>query len=190
MGKMVAGRMAVYHLCFLVFGVFAFIAGRAGDRIPEIIEYGTERGIAVSQPYGNTMFYIVTALFIPLYIYLTYQTVWPWGQRDYNKVKHGRTNHDPLKGLFVGAIASMPGLFLILITVTLKEIQPYGVATEVSELLLQLYYIAFTPLRIITPHPAIYLAALPVLPLVSQLAFRFGYRSYSPLHAIMYKRKK
>ncbi|MCL2547471.1 MAG: hypothetical protein FWE06_09890 [Oscillospiraceae bacterium] len=179
MGWRVAGRMAIYHLCFLVFGALVFMTAAGLDH------YDAPEGTTPI----NTNLMIVTLLFLVLYIYLAYQTVWPWGQRDYNKVKHERTRFHPYKGLLVGLVASIPGLLLILLTFALSTWLPNHNISNISYLVLSLYYIVFYSLRAITHYPLIYLLALTVLPIASQVAFRFGYRSYNPLHEIFYRKK-
>lgn len=142
---------------------------------------------------GNIVSNIITQFFsFAVLVCLVYPYLWDRGYKERNLVQTGNMKSNPLKGLKIGLIASIPAyLFLIVSVITNFSVAIFKILNSAYFSLID--FIAEEPTGFSSLNAwQIVLIALCflIMPMVSFIGYYLGYNDYSISERIIYKGKK
>lgn len=103
-------KLLVTHLCMTIFGIMVFMPFDAKNT--------TQRFFVLALSICSVIFYI----------YLIHIQVWDVGAKDSIDIEAHKRKKNPIKGLLIGLIASMPGILLGIAYVVLWYFREYSQA--------------------------------------------------------------
>ena len=148
---------------------------------------------SVDVPY--TLYWILSALMLALWIYFDYQDIYKPAMRDYNLVKYGYLEYDQNRGLKTGLLAQIPGLFCVILMCVLSL--GSGIWSDLFRVLWLVFYSPFMVLigaiQSAMPNASIwqvapfYLIPMVFQPIIGWLAYKNGYNNIGIFYKFIYK---
>ncbi len=124
-------------------------------------------------------------------------TVWEMGNKDISAVKHGRTDENKLKGLYIGLIAAVPSIivYILLVLSHFEILRPafldtYRLANSHFHYILTLIYSGAQNAAQLSSSQLILCGALNLyLPVISLISYFLGYIDFNLIEKITFKKK-
>ncbi len=188
--------LALYGRTFLaaVMGLFIYLS------VGVLVSIAVPRGETMSPATTLAMNLIALVLQGGLFYIIVYSRLWELGDKNGNAVQFGHMAADPLRGLKIGLLASVPSFlsYVVLLADKLIGVWPHTASVY------RICQLGLYPIVVWSMGPNVQLAAadiplggilcagLPVLfvPLVAALSYYLGYRHIVIWEKVVFARKK
>lgn len=130
----------------------------------------------------NTIILIVTAFVFAFYYYLIRSQLWTLGAKNKISADGGRLKLNPLAGLYMGLIASIPSFLLNIVnifTYFYRDYEAFRKASLISSLLEILWDAPALGLKIVTGSPFSYVIVSVLPALFAGIAYYCGVKEFS-----------